>query len=55
MESTWTYTVTGDGFGQKRLFPQMPANESFTFVEEHLAEHVEGYLRRFERWHGTKR
>lgn len=39
----------------EEIFPPMPANDAFTFVEEHLAEHVEGYLRRFERWHGTER
>lgn len=39
----------------EEIFPPTSANDALTFVEEHLAEHVEGYLRRFERWHGTER
>jgi len=45
----------GERIRSEEVFPPMSPNDAFTFVEEHFGEHVEGYLRRFERWHGTER
>ena len=39
----------GERIRSEEVFPPMSPNDAFTFVEEHLGEHVEGYLRRFER------
>lgn len=61
-----THDVTEDGLhidvyrdGNKvdshELTPPKPANEALAVAEEHLAEHLEGYVNRFERWHGIKR
>jgi hypothetical protein len=33
------------------LTPPMPAAEALEAAEDHLAEHLEGYVRRFEEWH----
>lgn len=30
------------------IFPPMPPNEALTFVEDHIAEHGERYVKRFE-------
>ena len=45
----------GERVRTEEIFPSMSPNDAFAFVEGHLAEHVEGYLRRFERWHGIDR
>ena len=61
-----THDVTEEGLhidiyrdGEKtdshELTPPLPANEAVDAAEDHLAEHLEGYLRRFEQWHGIKR
>lgn len=34
------------------LTPPLPANDALSIAEEHLSNHLEGYLRRFEQWHG---
>lgn len=58
-----THDVTEDGLhidiyrdGEKidshELTPPLPANDALNAAEEHLAEHLEEYIRRFERWHG---
>lgn len=36
------------------LTPPIEANAALNTAEEHLAEHLDGYIRRFERWHGIK-
>lgn len=33
------------------LFPSLPADKALGFAEEHLTEHSEQYIRRFEQWH----
>ena len=38
----------------EEVFPPMPASEALSFAEEHLAEHAERYIRRFEEWHGIR-
>lgn len=35
------------------LTPPLQANDALERAEEHLNEHVDGYIRRFERWHGN--
>ena len=58
-----THDVTEDGLhidiyrdGEKidshELTPPLPANDALNAAEEHLAEHLQGYIRRFEEWHG---
>lgn len=60
-----THDVTEDGLhidiyrdGEKidgnELTPPLRANTTLDLAEEHLADHMEGYVRRFERWRGTK-
>jgi hypothetical protein len=34
------------------LTPPLPANDALNVAEEHLTEHLQGYIRRFEQWHG---
>lgn len=61
-----THDVTEDGLhidiyrdGEKaeshELTPPMPASEALNAAEEHLAQHMEGYVRRFEQWHKINR
>lgn len=58
-----THNVTEDGLhidiyrdGEKidshELTPPLPANDALSAAEEHLTEHLQGYVRRFEEWHG---
>ena len=58
-----THDVTEDGLhidiyrdGEKvdshELTPPLPANDALSAAEEHLTEHLQGYVRRFEEWHG---
>lgn len=42
----------GEKIESHELTPPLPANEALSLAEEHLTEHLEGYVRRFERWHG---
>lgn len=44
----------GEKIDSNELTPPLPANEALDAAEDHLAEHLEGYVRRFERWHGIK-
>ena len=59
-----THDVTEDGLhidiyrdGEKinshELTPPLPANDALSAAEEHLTEHLQGYVRRFEEWHGV--
>lgn len=43
----------GAKVGAVRLTGPLPADRGFTAAEEHLTEHAEGYLNRFEAWHQT--
>ena len=58
-----THDVTEDGLhidiyrdGKKvdshELTPPLSANNALERAEDHLAEHLKGYVRRFEQWHG---
>lgn len=38
----------------EEIFPPMAADEALTFAEEHLAEHAQRYIERYEQWHGTR-
>jgi hypothetical protein len=42
----------GEKYDSHELTPPLPANEALEAAEEHLTEHLEGYIRRFEQWHG---
>jgi hypothetical protein len=44
----------GEKTDSHELTPPMPAAEALEAAEEHLSDHLEGYIRRFERWHGIK-
>jgi len=37
------------------LTPPLPAGDALDAAEDHLAEHLEGYVERFELWHGIRR
>jgi len=44
--------------GQKErveeVFPPMDATDAFSFAEEHLKQHAERYINRFEKWYGIR-
>jgi hypothetical protein len=42
----------GEKYDSHELTPPLPASEALEAAEEHLTEHLEGYIRRFEQWHG---
>ena len=42
----------GEKVESHELTPPLPANEALNAAEEHLNNHIEGYLQRFEQWHG---
>lgn len=44
----------GEKLRSEEVFPPMPANEALTFAEEHLSNHAERYVKRFEKWHGIR-
>jgi hypothetical protein len=61
-----THDVTEDGLhidiyrdGEKvdshELTPPIPANQALNAAEDHLNTHLNGYIRRFEQWHGINR
>lgn len=45
----------GEKVASHELTPPIPAGAALDTAEEHLADHLEGYVRRFEQWHGTTR
>ena len=64
-ESDHGHDVTEDGvhmdvyrdsekLRSEEVFPPMPPGEALTFAEEHLNQHVERYINRFEEWHGIR-
>lgn len=44
----------GEKVDSHELTPPLPANAALDVAEDHLNEHIEGYIRRFEQWHGIK-
>lgn len=65
-EGEFAHDVTDEGLhldvfrdGEKvdtdQLTGPLPADVGFTLAEEHLAEHAERYVTRFEQWHKTDR
>jgi hypothetical protein len=44
----------GEKVDTNELTPPLPANDALEVAEDHLAEHMEGYVHRFEQWHGIK-
>lgn len=45
----------GEKVDSHELTPPLPASAALEAAEEHLAAHLEGYVRRFEEWHGITR
>lgn len=45
----------GEKVRVEQVFPPMPAAKALTFAEEHLREHAQRYVERFEEWHGIQR
>jgi len=41
----------GEKYRTHELTPPMTANDALEYAEDHLTEHLEGYVRRFEQWH----
>lgn len=39
----------------EEIFPPMTATDALSFAEDHLAQHAERYIERFEEWHGIDR
>jgi len=44
----------GEKHRSEEVFPPMPASDALTFAEEHLNQHAERYIKRFETWHGIR-
>jgi len=44
----------GEKVRSPEIFPPMPANDALTSAEEHLTQHGERYIKRFEEWHGIR-
>jgi len=44
----------GEKLRSEEVFPPMPASDALTFAEEHLNQHAERYIKRFETWHGIR-
>ena len=44
----------GEKIDSHELTPPLPANHALNAAEEHLSDHLEGYVRRFEQWHGIQ-
>lgn len=44
----------GEKWRSEEVFPPMFPGEALTYAEEHLRNHYQRYVRRFERWHGIK-
>jgi hypothetical protein len=45
----------GEKYDVHELTPPMLANDALEAAEDHLTNHLEGYVRRFEQWHGINR
>lgn len=45
----------GEKVDSHELTPPLPANQGLNAAEDHLSTHLDGYIRRFERWHGITR
>ena len=41
----------GEKVDSHELTPPMEANDALEHAEDHLSEHLDGYIRRFEQWH----
>lgn len=41
----------GEKIESHELTPPLPASAALEAAEDHLREHLEGYVRRFEQWH----
>lgn len=44
----------GEKARSETVSPPMPADVAFTYAEEHLREHLQRFVERFERWHGIR-
>jgi hypothetical protein len=41
----------GEKYRTHELTPPLSATDALEYAEDHLTEHMEGYVRRFEQWH----
>ena len=41
----------GEKIRSPEIFPSMPASDALTSAEEHLSQHGQRYIKRFEEWH----
>lgn len=44
----------GEKYRSEEVFPPMPADDACTFAEEHMRNHYQRYVRRYEQWHGIE-
>lgn len=44
----------GEKYRTEYVGPPMPAGRALDRAEDHLSKNLEGFLRRFEQWHGSK-
>jgi hypothetical protein len=44
----------GEKLRSEEVFPPMHASDALTFAEEHLNQHAERHIKRFEIWHGIR-
>lgn len=44
----------GKKYDTEFVAPPMPAGAALDFAEDHLAENLERFIRRFEEWHGIR-
>ncbi|WP_254840942.1 DUF7718 family protein [Natronomonas marina] len=44
----------GEKIRSEEVSPPIPGNDGFDAAEEDLRENVEGFIKRFEKWHGVK-
>lgn len=43
----------GEKLRSEKVSPPIPANQGFDAAEEDLQENAEGFIKRFEQWHGV--
>ena len=44
----------GEKIETEDVFPPLPADAALNLADEHIKEHLERYIKRFEQWHGIR-